>query len=127
MSDGFKGINVKKTTFKQSKNGADMAIFNLAPEEVGKLIEKLNELAQAERGVKLTFITTDKTGNYGPFKSTYFFADEIEAPGQGYGGGQPQQGQGQYSRGSFKPKAKQGMSEATKTAAARTLRQGPVE
>ncbi len=132
MSDGeFKGLNVKKTTLKKSSKGADLSIFNLDQETVHALIEKLTVLAEAPRGAKLTFSSSEKQGNYGPFVSTYFFVDEIQAPGEGFGGGQGGfQGRGQgggfQKKGTFKPKQK-GMSEATRSAAARTLRADPVE
>ncbi len=132
MSEGFKGINFKKTVVSNGQDAPDRLTLNLAPEEVEKLIGKLSELQGSERGVKITINSRVKEGKFGQFISSYAFVDEIHAPGTDYGGGgggyqgRPQQGNGQYSKGSFKPKAK-GMSEATKTAAARTLRNDPVE
>jgi hypothetical protein len=120
MSDGFKGLNVKKTTVKQSKTGADMFIVNLDQETAQALIDKIVELRSNERGVKLTFNTTQKEGKFGQFLSTYFYVDPIEAPGANYGGQGQGQGGGFQRKGTFKPKS-QGQSPATKAAAARTL------
>jgi hypothetical protein len=118
MSD-FKGFSTKKTVFKQNSKGEDQQVFNITPEETARLIERLTELAGSERGVKFSFNTREKEGNYGSFLSTYFFVDEIQAPGQGFQG--KGQGQGGFQKkGTFKPKAK-GQTEATKAAAARTL------